>query len=89
MTSLSFQHDVIGRTKHTSLLFPSCYGGLSGGAKVLGNLLELGRPTIWMIVGQGHIALAGGAGEGLFGRLHSPLFSLLFLPLFGRRTDID
>ena len=31
------------------------------------------RPTIWMIVGQGPIALAVGAGEGLFGHFNSPL----------------
>ena len=32
-----------------------------------------GRPTIWMIVGQGPIALAVGAGGGLFGHFYSPL----------------
>ena len=32
-----------------------------------------GRPTIWVIVGQGPIALAVGAGGGLFGH-----FSLLY-----------
>ena len=32
---------------------------------VLGKLPVSGRPTIWMIVGQGPIALAVGAG-GLF-----------------------
>ena len=31
---------------------------------VLGKLPEPGRPTIWMIVGQGPIALAVGAGGG-------------------------
>ena len=31
---------------------------------VLGKLLVPGRPTIWMIVGQGPIALAVGAGGG-------------------------
>ena len=35
--------------------------GWSGGAKVLGKLAVPGRPTIWMIVGQGPIALAVGA----------------------------
>ena len=29
---------------------------------VLGKLLVPGRPTIWMIVGQGPTALAGGGG---------------------------
>ena len=31
---------------------------------VLGKLPVPGRPTIWMIVGQGPIVLAVGAGEG-------------------------
>ena len=35
-----------------------------GGAMVLGKLPVPGRPTIWMIVGQGPIALAIGAGGG-------------------------
>ena len=38
---------------------------------VLGKLLVPGRPTIWMIVGQGPIALAVGAGGVVF-------FSLLY-----------
>ena len=32
--------------------------GWSGGAMVLGKLQVPGRPTIWLIVGQGPIALA-------------------------------
>ena len=40
---------------------------------VLGKLPEPGRPTIWIIVGQGPIALAEGAGGGLFGH-----FTLLY-----------
>ena len=43
---------------------------------VLGKLPVPGRPTIWMmIVGQGPIALAVGAGggRGLFGHFYSPL----------------
>ena len=31
---------------------------------VLGKLPVQGRPTIWITVGQGHIALAVGAGGG-------------------------
>ena len=38
--------------------------GWSGGAMALGNLPVPGRPTIWMIVGQGPTALAVGAGGG-------------------------
>ena len=44
---------------------------------VLGKLPVPGRPTIWMIVGQGPIALAVGADGGLFGHFNSPL-SFLF-----------
>ena len=36
--------------------------GWSGGAMVLGKLPVPRHPTIWMIVGQGPIALAVGAG---------------------------
>ena len=56
---------------------------------VLGKLPVPGRPTIWMIVGQGPIALAVGAGGGCWTCLLSAIFSLLFLPLSGRRPDID
>ena len=40
--------------------------GWSGGAMALGKLPVLGRPTIWMIVGQGPPALAVGAGVFFF-----------------------
>ena len=56
---------------------------------VLGRLPVPGRPTIWMIVGQGPIALAVGAGGGYSNILLSYIISILFLPLFGRRPDID
>ena len=57
---------------------------------VLGKLLVPGRPTFWMIVGQGPIALAVGAGGGIVWTfLLSSILSLLFLPLSGRRPDID
>ena len=46
---------------------------------VLGKL-----PTIWMMVGQGPIALAGGA-VGVVGHFYSPLCFLSS----GRRPDID
>ena len=49
---------------------------------VLGKLPVPGRPTILIIVGQGPIALAVGAGGG-------GLDFLFFLPLFGSRPDID
>ena len=38
--------------------------GWSGVAMVLGKLPVPGRPTIWITVGQGPIALAIGAGRG-------------------------
>ena len=40
------------------------FRGWSDGAKVLGKLPMPGRPTIWITVGQGPIALAVGAGGG-------------------------
>ena len=49
---------------------------------VLGKLPVPGRPTIRMIVGQGPIALAVGAGGGCLDGLLSSIFSLLFLPLW-------
>ena len=48
--------------------------GWSGGAMVLGKLPVPGRPTIWMIVGQGPIVLAVGAGWGCL-----DIFALLCL----------
>ena len=57
---------------------------------VLGKLPVPGRPTIWITVGQGPTALAVGAGGGyLVIFLLSSVLSFLFLPLFGRRPDID
>ena len=55
----------------------------------LGNLPVPGRPTIWMIVGQGPTVLAVGAGGGCLDILLSSVLSLLCLPLFRRRPDID
>ena len=55
---------------------------------VLGKLPVPGRPTIWMIVGQGPIAQVG-AGGVVCAFLLSSIISILFLPLFGRRPDID
>ena len=56
---------------------------------VLGKLPVPGRPTIWMIVGQGPIALAVGAGGGFFGHFYSPLSFLSSFSLSGRRPDRD
>ena len=56
---------------------------------VLGKLRVPGRPTIWITEGQGPTALAVGAGGGCLAFFLSSVLSLLFLPLFGRRPDID
>ena len=68
------------------------YAGGGGGGRVVRwcwvNFQCRGVLLIWIIVGQGPIALAVGAGGGLFGHFFS-ILSLLFLPLSGRRSDID
>ena len=61
--------------------------GWSGGAMVLGKLPVPGRPTIWMTVGQGPTALTVVGVVWTF--LLSSILSFLFLPLFGRRPDVD
>ena len=63
--------------------------GWSGGAMVLGKLPVPGRPTIWIIVGQGLLRLQSVWVGVVWTFLLSSLLSLLFLPLFGRRPDID
>ena len=56
----------------------------------LSKLSMPGHPTIWMILGQEPIALAVGAVGGfVWTFLLSSILSLLFLPLFGRRPDIN
>ena len=55
---------------------------------VLGKLPVPGRPTIWITVRQGLTALAVGAGRGVW-TFFSRLSFLFFLPLSGRRSDID
>ena len=56
---------------------------------VLGKLPVPGRPTVLITVGQGPTALAVGAGGGCLDIFILIYPSLLFLPLFGRRLDID
>ena len=43
----------------------------------------------WITVGQGPIVLAVGAGGGCLDIFLSSITSLFFLPLCGRRPDID
>ena len=56
---------------------------------VLGKLPVPGRPTIWIIVGQGPTGLAVGAGGRCWDIFLSSIISLFLLPLSGRRPDID
>ena len=56
---------------------------------VLDKLPVPGRPTIWIIVGQGPIALAVGADGGCLDIFNLLYLCSFFLPLFGRRPDID
>ena len=56
---------------------------------VLGKLPVPGRPKILITVGQGPAALAVGAGGVVWTFLLLSILSLIFLPLFGRRPDID
>ena len=48
--------------------------GWSGGGMVLGKLPVPGRPTVWLMVGQGPPALAEGAGGGCL-----DIFTLIYL----------
>ena len=68
--------DIYSLVYHFSFLSPSLWEtvGWSGGAMVLGKLPVPGRPTIWMIVGQGPIALAVDAGGDCL-----DIFTLLYL----------
>ena len=63
-------------SEDTTWSSPCVSGGWLGGAMVLGKIPVPGRPTIWMIVGQGPIALAIGAGGGCW----DIFFSKLSLP---------
>ena len=60
------------------------HGGWSGSAKVLGKLPVPGRPPILITVGQGPTS-----GGVVWTFLISSVIALFFLPLFGRRPDID
>ena len=65
------------------------WGGWSGSAKVLGKLPVPSVLLTWNTVGQGPIVLAVGAGGGCWTFFLSSITSLFFLPLSGRRPDID
>ena len=77
---------VLNRQTHWPGIYLSSRGW-SSDAMVLGKLQMPRHPTIWMIVGKGHIALAVGACGDCLDILISSGFSLLFFPLYGRRPD--
>ena len=56
---------------------------------VLGKLPVPGRPSNLADSRARAYCACSGYGWGLFGHLLSSILSLLFLPLFGRRPDID
>ena len=72
-----------------------CPGGGRVERRCWVNFQCRGVLLVWMIVGQGPIALSVGAGGGcldIFSLIYIFSFlspSLFFLPLFGRRPDID
>ena len=53
------------------------------------NFQHRGILLIWITVGQGPAALTVGASWGCLDILLSSIISLFFLPLPGRRPDID
>ena len=53
------------------------------------NFQYRGVLLIWIKVGQGPTVLAVGAGGGCLDIFLSSITSLFFLPLSGRRPDID
>ena len=66
------------------------FGGWSGGAKVLGKLSVPGRPTSLDDSRTRACCACSRCGWGLFGHFFlSSIFSVFFLPLFGRWPDID
>ena len=63
--------------------------GWSGGAMVLGKFPVPGRPTNVGYSRARAYCACSRCGWGLFGRFFSRLSFLFFLPLSGRRPDID
>ena len=76
----------------SKVVYMSCYSKLVCGRVVRWSWVTFqgqGVLLIWMMLGQGPIALAEGAGLGEFDILLSSIFSLFFLPHSGRWPDID
>ena len=71
----SAEHEILNAHKYKSITKSSFFQvrGWSGSAMALGELPVPGRPTIWMLVGLGPIALAVGAGGWFLGHFYSPL----------------
>ena len=63
--------------------------GRSGGAKVLGELPVPGRPADLDYSRARAYCACSRCGWGLFGPFLSSVTPLFFLPLSGRRPDID
>ena len=77
---------------YSHLFFLSSFSLFVGGRVVRWfwvNFQFRGVLLIWVIVGQGPIALAVGAVGGGLDIFTLSILSLLFLPLSGRRPDID
>ena len=87
--------DIIIKLKSTTNLYMcailnvlNCLGW-SGGAMVLGKLPVPGRPTNLDWRRARAYCVCSRCGWGLFGHFFSRLPFLFFLPLSGRRPDID
>ena len=63
--------------------------GWLGGVMVLGKLPVPGRPTIWIIIGQGLLRLQEVWVGVVWTFFLSSIISLFLLPLSGRWPDID
>ena len=62
--------------------------GWPGGAMVLDKLSVLGRPLIWITLGQGHTALAVGAGGRILSRMSFLSSFSLSLEVGPKQTEI-
>ena len=74
-------------TNQFLFLYRTRITGWSGGAMVLGKLPVPGHPT--NLDNSRAYCACSRCGWGLFGHFLSSIISLFFLPLSGRRPDID
>ena len=82
-------NDFIEKLEQTNEILTVAIEGWSGGAKVLGELPVPGRPTQLDYSRARAYCACSRCGWGLFGHFFSQLSLLSFLPLSGRRPDID